>query len=135
MKSLKSWLKYTFIFVSLFLLVTIYLIYYPYIHQRHVFGPVKGVKQIFEATAIVSTTGTDPSSKIYSFAVGVQDKETSEIVTGSTEDRQWGVVKEGQCVEAAFSPYPPWNLQKAGTYYNVRLKKLFDSCSDLEAKK
>lgn len=135
MKSLKSWLKYTFIFVLLFLIVTIYLIYYPYIHQRNVLGPVKGVKQIFETAAIVATSNLDPSSKIYSFAVGVQDKKTSEIVTGSTEDRQWGVVKEGQCVEAAFFPYPPWNLQKSGTYYNVRLKKLFENCDNLESEK
>lgn len=135
MKMLKAWLKNIGIFLVLFVLASVYLVYFPYIHQRHVSGPVKGVKQIFDAAAIVSTTGVDPSSKIYSFAVAVQDNHSSEIVTGSTEDRQWGVVKEGQCVEATFFPYPPWNLQKSGTYYNVRLKKLFDNCSDLDSKK
>jgi hypothetical protein len=135
MKSLKAWLKNIGIFLILFVLASLYLVYFPYIHQRHVVGPVKGVKQIFDAAAIVSTTGADPSSKIYSFAVAVQDTHSSEIVTGSTEDRQWGVVKEGQCVEATFFPYPPWNLQKSGTYYNVRFKKLFDNCTDLDSKK
>ena len=128
MKNLKIWFRNTVIFVFIFVLVSLYLVYFPYIHQRHVVGQVKGVKQIFEAAAIVPTTGGEPSTKIYSFAVAVEDSKSSEIVTGSTEDRQWGVVKEGQCVEAIFFPYPPWNLQKAGTYYNVRIKKLFERC-------
>lgn len=127
MKSFKNWLRNLIVFVFLLILISLYLVYYPYVHQRHVVGTVKGVEQIFETAAIVSTGG-DPSTKIYSFAIAVQDKKTTEIVTGSTEDRQWAVVKEGQCVEAVFFPYPPWNLQKSGTYYNVRLKKLFDQC-------
>lgn len=134
MKSFKAWLKKIGIFLVLFILGSVYLVYFPYIHKQHVSGPVKGVKQIFDAATIVSTTGSDPSSKIYSFSVAVQDSHSKEIVTGSTEDRQWGVVKEGQCVEADFFPYPPWNLQKSGTYYNVRLKKLFDNCTDMDKK-
>lgn len=127
MKALKKWLLSILIFVGIVLMASVYLVYYSYFHSRTVMGPVSGVKQLLENTAFVAGS-QEPSSKIYSFAVGVKDVKTQEIVTGSSEDRQWGVVKEGQCVEAIFFPYPPWNLQKAGTYFNVRVQKLYDTC-------
>lgn len=131
MKTLKKWFMSILIFIVLVSLVSGYLIFYSYIHKRTIVGPVNGVKQLLENTAFVAGS-QDPSTKIYSFAVGVKDHKTGEIVTGSTEDRQWGVVKEGQCVEAEFFPYPPWNLQKAGTYFNVRVQKLYDNCDFLK---
>ncbi len=130
MKALKKWLLSILIFVGIVLVASVYLVYYSYFHSRTVTGPVSGVKQLLENTAFVAGAH-DPSTKIYSFAVGVKDLKTQEIVTGSTEDRQWGVVKDGQCVEAIFFPYPPWNLQKAGTYFNVRVQKLYDTCDAL----
>lgn len=130
MKALKKWLLSILIFVGIVLMASVYLVYYSYFHARTVVGPVSGVKQLLENAAFVAGSH-DPSSKIYSFAVGVKDTKTQEIVTGSSEDRQWGVVKDGQCVEALFFPYPPWNLQKAGTYFNVRVQKLYDTCDVL----
>ncbi|OYZ22162.1 MAG: hypothetical protein B7Y39_08215 [Bdellovibrio sp. 28-41-41] len=130
MKALGKWLVRILIFVGILVAASVYMVYYSYFHSRTVIGPVSGVKQLLENTAILAGT-QDPSSKIYSFAVGVKDNKTQEIVTGSSEDRQWGVVKDGQCVEAVFFPYPPWNLQKAGTYFNVRVHKLYDNCDAL----
>ena len=127
MKSFKKWLMSVSIFVILVGLGVGYILFYPYIHARVVIGQVSGVKQLFEHSAIIAGS-SEPTSKIYSFAVGVKDMTSQEIVTGSSEDRQWGVAKEGQCVEAKFFPYPPWNLDKAKTYYNVRIQKLYDSC-------
>ncbi len=130
MKALGKWLVRILIFVGILVAASVYMVYYSYFHSRTVIGPVSGVKQLLENTAILAGN-QDPSSKIYSFAVGVKDTKTQEIVTGSSEDRQWGVVKDGQCVEAVFFPYPPWNLQKAGTYFNVRVHKLYDNCDAL----
>lgn len=127
MKALGKWLVRILIFVGILVMASVYMIYYSYFHSRTVVGPVSGVKQLLENTAFLAGS-QDPSSKIYSFAVGVKDTKTQEIVTGSSEDRQWGVVKDGQCVEAIFFPYPPWNLQKSGTYFNVRVHKLYDNC-------
>jgi hypothetical protein len=107
---------------------------YPYIFSRKVIGVVTGVSNLTENVAVLagsSNTGPQTTAKVFSFAVAVRDTKTSEIVTGSSEDRQWGVVKEGQCAQAEFFPYPPWKLDKAGTYYGVRLLKLFDSCDNL----
>jgi hypothetical protein len=131
MKSLKNWLASIVIFVGLVGLVSGYLIFYSYIHKRTVVGTVNGVKQLLENAAIV-TGSADPTPKIYSFAVAVKDLNSQEIVTGSSEDRQWGVVRDGQCVEADFFPYPPWNLQKSGTYFNVRVQKLYDNCDHIK---
>lgn len=131
MKSFKKWMKSVFVFIFLVGLAFGYVVFYPYIHARTVLGPVNGVKQLHENAAIIAGS-MDPTTKIYSFAVGVKDNSTQEIVTGSSEDRQWGVVKEGQCVEAKFFPYPPWNLNKAGTYYNVRVQKLYDNCESVQ---
>lgn len=130
MKALGKWLVRILIFVGILVAASVYMVYYSYFHSRTVIGPVSGVKQLLENTAILAGN-QDPSNKIYSFAVGVKDTKTQEIVTGSSEDRQWGVVKDGQCVEAVFFPYPPWNLQKAGTYFNVRVHKLYDNCDAL----
>ncbi|MBL7543238.1 MAG: hypothetical protein JNL11_05450 [Bdellovibrionaceae bacterium] len=127
MKSLKKLLMSVGIVIILAGLGIAYVLFYPYIHARTVMGEVNGVKQLLENTAFIAGSA-DPTNKIYSFAVGVKEHATQEIVTGSSEDRQWGVVREGQCVEAVFYPYPPWNLQKSGTYYNVRVKRLYDNC-------
>ncbi len=100
--------------------------YYSYIFARTVSGKVLGVERVTDPAAIVTAPGGSLSpAQIYSFAVAVQTT-AGEIVTGSTEDRQWAIVKEGQCAEAKFFPYPPWDLNKAGTYHDVRLVRLFN---------
>lgn len=131
MKTLKKWLTTIVIIFAMLVLGAVYITFYSYIHKRTVVGPVNGVNQLFENVAFVSGARST-SPQIFSAAVAVRDSKTSEIVTGSTEDRQWGVVKEGQCVQAVFFPYPPWNLQKAGTYFNVRVEKLYDNCDAIK---
>lgn len=131
MKTIKRWLVGIIIFALLVGIATLYLIFFPYIHKREVIGPVSGVKSSLESTTLI-TSSKDPSDKIFSAAVAVKDIKTGEIVTGSTEDRQWGVIKEGQCVKALFFPYPPWNLQKAGTYNNARVISVYEKCEDVK---
>lgn len=100
--------------------------YYSYIFSRKVTGVIMAVEKVGNPMAVVTVNGQDPSPQIYSHAVGVKDVKTGEIVTASTEDRQWAVAKSGQCVEAEFFPYPPWRLEKWGTYFNARLLKLYE---------
>lgn len=133
MKSLKKWFTVLCILIAVIVLGSGYVVFYSYIHKRTVVGTVNGVHQLFENVAYLAGS-KNPSPQIYSAAVAVRDSKTSEIVTGSTEDRQWGVVKEGQCVQAVFFPYPPWNLQKAGTFYNVRVEKVYDNCDAIQSK-
>ena len=107
---------------------------YSYIFSRVITGEITGAKQVLDSMAVISTA--DPKNQIptkaFSFAIAVRDMKTGEIVTGSSEDRQWAAVKEGQCAKAEFFPYPPWQLNKAGTYFGVRLLSLYDNCDVLK---
>lgn len=100
--------------------------YYSYIFSRKIVGVITAVEKVSVPMAMVTMGSTDPSKQIYSYAVGIKEQASGEIMTASTEDRQWTVAHPGQCVEARFFPYPPWQMDKWGTYHNARLLKLTD---------
>jgi hypothetical protein len=102
---------------------------YSYVFSRTVKGEILEVERVTQPTAVLGSNTT--TGQLYSFAVAVREP-SGEIVTSSTEDRQWAVAKKGFCVEAKFYPYPPWDLDKSGTYFNARLLKLID-CHPAEA--
>ncbi len=99
--------------------------YYSYIFVKTVTGEIVSVERVTEAAALLSTVDRIDPAQLYSYAVAIRDGK-NEIVTASAVDRQWAVAQKGQCAEAKFYPYPPWNLDKGGTYYNARLMRLFD---------
>ncbi len=102
---------------------------YSYIFSRVITGEITGAKHLLESNAIITSPNVRAQSpQIFSFAIAIRDHKTGEIVTGSSEDRQWAAVKEGQCARAEFFPYPPWELSKAGTYFGARLLGLYDNC-------
>lgn len=120
--------KLSFLSLVLVLAVVGYAVYnyYPYIFARTVVGKIVGVDNVLQPTTIVqgNSNGSLPK-QLFSFAVGIQD-DKGEIVTASSEDRQWAVVQKGQCAEAKFFPYAPWDLSKSGTYFGARLLKLYE---------
>ncbi len=124
--------KKSFIFMSFVVLIfasAILIQFWSYIFARTVVGHVERVEKISSPVAMLGDTSTALSREImFSFAVAIKE-DSGEIVTASTEDRQWAVVDAGKCAEAKYYPYPPWNLGKAGTYFNARLIKLED-CSN-----
>lgn len=71
------------------------------------------------------TVNETASQSSFGCAVAVKTR-TGDIFTSTCEDQEWAVVAQGDCVEAIFYPYPPWNLEKSGTYLNARLKKQFE---------
>lgn len=100
--------------------------FYSYIFAKTVDGEVIEVDRVNQATTILSgNTSKIPTEQLVSFAVAIRG-ENGEIITASSEDRQWSVVQKGQCAEMKFFPYPPWNLDKAGTYFGARLLRLHD---------
>ena len=98
--------------------------YYHYVFARNVTGVVVGIDRVTQPSTIIGGSPI-PSSQIFSVAIAIKESH-GEIVTSSSEDRQWAVVEKGQCVEAKYFPYPPWQLDKAGTYAGARLLKLYD---------
>jgi prepilin-type N-terminal cleavage/methylation domain-containing protein len=69
----------------------------------------------------VMMTNSSLSSQMFSFAVEIENDE--DIITFSTEDRQFATVKPGDKIKVKVFQYPFWNIGKAGTYYNGRLLK------------
>ena len=104
--------------------------YYSYIFSKNIHGKIEKVERIDINVALMQSVGV-PTSRLspalFSFAVAIKNS-SGEIYTSSAQDRQWAVAKEGQCVEAKFYPYPFWDLEKAGTFFNARLLRLYE-CS------
>ena len=126
MGAAKKSLQMFIVFIVLILAGYIFINYYSYIFSRHVKGVIEKVERVELNVALMQTEGTGKvNPQLYSFAVAIKEPN-GEIVTASSEDRQWAVVKEGQCAEAKFYPYPPWSLDKANTYHGARLEKLTD---------
>lgn len=97
--------------------------YYSFIFSKDVKGKVIGIDRVTQATAIIGGSPIPPN-QLFSFAIAIQEAG-GEIVTSSSEDRQWAVVEKGQCAEAKYFPYPPWVLEKSGTYFGARLMRLY----------
>jgi hypothetical protein len=97
---------------------------YSYMFSRRVHGVVIDVKKVNDAMAIMGGAQVN-TTQLFSFAVAIKES-SGEIAVASSEDRQWAVVSAGKCAEAVYFPYPPWNLEKADTYYGARLIKLYD---------
>jgi len=96
---------------------------YSYIFSRTVKGEVMEIDKAGPGAAVIS--GPLSAAQMFSMAVAVRQAD-GEIVTASSEDRQWAVVHKGICVEAVFYPYPPWILGKGGTYFNARLVRMME---------
>ena len=100
--------------------------YYSYVFAKTVDGQIEGIERVTDPTAVVGINGNTVPQQLYSFAVAIRDTKSKEIITASSEDRQWAVVRKGQCAQARFFPYPPWVFDKAGTYFGARLVRLYD---------
>ena len=127
---------YITIFVFLFVSVVsaiVFVKFYSYIFSKDISGEVMKVKRVTQVTGIISSAKNLDAKNLFSFAVAIKDHKTKEIFTSSTEDRKWAVVSEGLCVTAKFYPYPPWNLDKSGTYHNARLLRMRE-CETKKAK-
>lgn len=97
--------------------------YYPYVFAQTVTGELIGVDKVAPGSAFVGSQGTTIA---FSVAVAIRSRETGDIFTASSDDRQWAVAEKGQCAEVKLFPYPPWDLKKSGTWHNARLLKLLD---------
>ena len=98
--------------------------YYSYLFAKVVVGEVIRVEHVSQTEAVIACRNT-PSYQLFSYAIAIRDSQ-GVIHTASSEDRQWAVVSAGQCARAKFFPYPPWRLDKGGTYFGARLEELRD---------
>lgn len=113
---------YSFVSLAVVALIGFILInYYSYIFAKTIDGQVFGIERVTQPMMIVGTqVQTADNNILYSFTVSIKDK-AGVIHTATSTDRQWAVVQKGICVEAKIFPYPFWNLDKSGTFFNARL--------------
>ncbi len=122
---MKSVANRLLIVLIVIIIAVVFFNFYTYIFARTVTGVVENVDRVSNNMAIIGAQGMAPKELVFSFAVAIKQAD-GEIVTASSEDRQWAVVEKGKCAEAKFYPYPPWELDKSGTFHNARLIKLYD---------
>lgn len=124
-----KWIKRSiFLLVTISLLVWIFIFNWSFVFKKKVIGEVVAVEKVTGAMAIITNSREPINSQVFSFSVAVKDLKTSEIHMASSEDRQWAAAQKGNCVVAAFFPYPPWNLSKGNTEHNARLLKNYQDC-------
>ncbi|MCC2677715.1 MAG: hypothetical protein K0R29_291 [Pseudobdellovibrio sp.] len=132
MKFLSLMKKVVIAAVVVFLFVWIFGTNYSFVFKRRVVGEVVAVERVdINGVAVVTGNTQQINPQVFSFSVGIKDKKSGEIFMASSEDRQWAAVTKGNCVIAAYFPYPPWNLSKANTNHNARLMRNFVNCEQL----
>lgn len=122
MNKIKSSLKVFFGFAVLAAALFVFFEFYPYLFAKNIKGVISKVERVDVNVSLLQNNSDTSklSPQLFSFAVAIKTAD-GEIFTASAEDRQWAAVSEGLCVTAKFFPYPPWKLDKAGTYYGARL--------------
>jgi hypothetical protein len=120
-------LKRLLVLAILVLIAWVVMNNYDLIFAKNIKGEIASVERVEIPVALMAShNDSGITSKVFSFSIGIKDAKTGEIFTADSEDRQWAVAQKGQCVEAKFLPYPPWNLNKSGTYHGARLLKLYE---------
>jgi hypothetical protein len=94
---------------------------YSWVFAKKVKGRVLNVERVTDPASILGSRPTE--AQLHSYAILIQGHD-GRLYAASSDDRQWQVVKKGYCVEALLYRYPPWNLDKANTYFNARIDQL-----------
>lgn len=126
MATVWKYIKATLVILVLVLMAWVVVMNYSVIFSHTFEGEITAVERVEIPVALITRPQGEITPQVFSFAVGIKDRETGEIHTASSEDRQWAVAKVGQCAEAVYLPYPPWNLTKKGTYFGARLVRLYE---------
>ncbi|WP_413293685.1 hypothetical protein ACLSU7_01140 [Bdellovibrio sp. HCB185ZH] len=126
MATLSKILKSVLGFVLLVAITWVVLVNYSVIFSKTVVGEVINVERVELPVALIARAGGELNEKVFSFAISIKDDTTNELFAATSEDRQWAIVQKGQCAEAVYLPYPPWELKKRGTYFGARLVKLYE---------
>ncbi len=123
--------KFIYMLLSVLIMIGagfVFIKYYSYIFSLEIKGTIANVEKPVAPMTIVGGNNSNPDlaeRQLFSYAVAIQ-LDNGEIITASSEDRQWAVAEKGKCVVAKFYPYPPWEFDKSGTYFGARLLRMYD---------
>lgn len=126
---LRKWALITFCLVAFF---WIFIANWSFIFKQKITGEIVAAERVAGTMAVFTDATSKINPQVFSFSVAIKDQQTGEIHMASSEDRQWAAVSKGNCVVAAFFPYPPWRiLDKGMTNKNARLLRNFTSCDQV----
>ncbi len=115
-----------------FVFVWLILANWSFIFKTKIVGEVVASERVSGPLAIIGTGQQALNPQVFSFSVAIKDRFSGEIHMASSEDRQWAAVSKGNCVIAAYFPYPPWRmLDKGMTNHNARLLRNFTGCDQV----
>ncbi len=121
MKQLKN---FAFLIIAVALLVgaAIFVVAnYSWVFAKTINGKILDARRVTNPTAILGNKATQ--EQLHSYAVLIEGDD-GRLYTASSEDRQWEVAAKGYCVRALLYRYPPWDFERANTFFNARLKEL-----------
>lgn len=124
--------KMVFLFVFVAFFVWLFVFNWSFVFKKKVVGEVVAAERVAGTVAIITQAQGNLNPQAFSFSIGIKDRFSGEIFMASSEDRKWAAVTKGNCVVAAFFPYPPWRtLDKGMTDHNARLLRNYTTCNDL----
>lgn len=121
-------------FVGLAIVTSVALLFvfnWSFIFKKKVVGEVAKVESVTGGLAVITSNQQPLNPQVFSYSVAIKDLLTGEIHMASSEDRKWAAVQQGNCVVAAYFPYPPWRLSKGATDFNARLLQNFVNCESV----
>jgi prepilin-type N-terminal cleavage/methylation domain-containing protein len=92
---------------------------YKLVSKQTYTGTIDTIQNLTPSMALQSRD----QSLTYSFAIDLSTP--TEIISFSSEDRQFGIIKPKDSVTVAVFKYAPWHFSKAGTLYGGRLLKRY----------
>ena len=107
--------KFSIISLLIIVVIWIFIFNWEFVFKTKVLGEVVAAERVIGPMAIISDSQGKINPQAFSFSIGIKDPHTGEIHMASSEDRKWAAVTKGNCVVAAFFPYPPWKLDKGMT--------------------
>lgn len=114
------------------ILVWIFIFNWSFVFKKRVVGEVSTVEKVNPGFIVATAQNNTIPGQAFSFSIAIKDLLTGEIHMASSEDRKWAAVQPGNCVIAAYYPYPPWRFEKGTTDFNARLLQNFQSCDSVE---
>lgn len=94
---------------------------YSWVFAKRVKGRIVNVERVTDPNAFIGSKVTP--EQMHSYAILIQGDD-GKLYTASSEDRKWQVAKKDYCVDALLYRYPPWDFNRANTFFNARLDEL-----------
>lgn len=121
MRGLKIFMRWLMVLLIAVGSTSFVILNYSWVFSKRVKGKIVNVERVTDPSAVISARVTE--EQLHSYAILIQGQD-GKLYTASSEDRKWQVAKKGYCVDTLLYRYPPWNFNKANTFFNARLDEL-----------